>query len=131
MNEKQARKKVEALRREISAHDHSYYVLDRPSVSDDEYDRLYRELVALEEQFPGLRSADSPTQRVAGAPLDKFPTVEHAAPMLSLDSAADEAALTRFDERVRKAVGEKASYVVEPKLDGLSVELVYEQGLLA
>jgi DNA ligase (NAD+) len=106
MNEKQARKKVEALRGEIASHDHNYYVLDRPTISDDEYDRRYRELVALEEQFPALRSADSPTQRVAGAPLDKFPTVEHASPMLSLDSAADEAALVRFDERVRKAVGE-------------------------
>jgi DNA ligase (NAD+) len=131
MNERQAKKRVEALRGQIAAHDHSYYVLDRPTISDDEYDKRYRELVALEERFPALRSPDSPTQRVAGAPLEKFPTVEHAAPMLSLDSAAEEAALIRFEERVRKAVGEKAAYVVEPKLDGLSVELVYENGLLA
>lgn len=131
MNARQAAKRVEALRREISAHDHSYYVLDRPTISDDEYDGLYRELLSLEESYPDLRSPDSPTQRVAGQPLDKFPTVEHAAPMLSLDSAADESALRRYDERVRKAVGERAIYVVEPKLDGLSVELVYEDGLLA
>jgi DNA ligase (NAD+) len=130
VNAKQAAKRVEVLRKEISAHDHSYYVLDRPTISDDDYDRIYRELVALEEAFPNLLTADSPTQRVAGQPLDKFPTVEHAAPMLSLDSAADESALRRFDERVRKAVGERAAYVVEPKLDGLSVELVYEDGLL-
>ncbi len=131
MTEKQARKRVETLRHEIDEHDHSYYVLDRPTISDDEYDRLFRELVALEEQFPALRTPDSPSQRVAGQPLEKFPTVEHAAPLLSLDSAADEAALKRFDERVRKAVGERTAYVVEPKLDGLSVELVYEDGLLS
>ena len=131
MNQKQAAKRLATLRQEIAGHDHSYYVLDRPTISDDRYDVLYRELVALEEQFPALRTADSPSQRVAGQPLEKFPTVEHAAPLLSLDSAADQAALQRFDERVRKAVGERAAYVVEPKLDGLSVELVYEDGLLA
>ena len=90
------------------------------------------ELVELEEEHPDLVTEDSPTQRVAGTPLDGFPTVEHAAPMLSLDSNQDEAALRRFDERLRKGLGPDVAveYVLEPKLDGLSVELVYHDGLL-
>jgi DNA ligase (NAD+) len=128
----QAAKRAAKLRGEIARHDHLYYVLDRPAIADAEYDRLFGELRDLEERFPRLRSAESPTQRVAGQPLDKFPTVEHTAPMLSLDSGASEEALRRFDERVRKAVpAGRLSYVVEPKLDGLSVELVYEKGALA
>src|SRR5687767_9961282 len=128
----QAAKRVAKLRGEIARHDHLYYVLDRPAIADAEYDRLFGELRDLEERFPRLRSAESPTQRVAGQPLDKFPTVEHTAPMLSLDSGAAESALRRFDERVRKAVpAGRLGYVVEPKLDGLSVELVYEKGTLA
>jgi DNA ligase (NAD+) len=123
------------LRREIAHHDYLYYVRDAPEVSDEQYDRLFRELVALEERFPGLRSADSPTQRVAGQPLASFPTVEHAAPMLSLDSDQDPAALRRFDERLRRALAERrpdtpVSYMLEPKLDGASIELVYEDGVL-
>ncbi len=128
----QAAKRVEKLRGQIARHDHLYYVLDRPAIADAEYDRLFAELRDLEERFPRLRSPDSPTQRVAGQPLDSFPTVEHTAPMLSLDSGASEEALRRFDERVRKAVpAGRLGYVVEPKLDGLSVELVYENGALA
>jgi DNA ligase (NAD+) len=123
------------LRREIRHHDYLYYVRDAPEISDERYDRLYRELVALEERFPKLRSSDSPTQRVAGQPLASFPTVEHAAPMLSLDSDQDPAALRRFDERLRKALAERrpgapVAYVLEPKLDGASVELIYEDGAL-
>ena len=89
-------------------------------------------MVALEEKFPDLISEDSPTQRVAGQPLTSLPTIEHAAPMLSLDSNQDEAALRRFDERLRKGLGPGAAveYALEPKLDGLSVELVYRDGLL-
>ncbi len=116
----------------IRHHDHLYYVLDRPEVSDGQYDIWFRELTALEEAFPEARSADSPTQRVGGAPVESFPTVEHAAPMLSLESDNAEASLRRFDERVRKGLGPETPvrYVLEPKLDGLSIELVYQDGLL-
>src|ERR1700688_34484 len=96
--------RVDELRREIRHHDYLYYVRDAPEVSDEQYDRLFRELVALEEGSPELRTPDSPTQRVAGQPLASFPTVEHAAPMLSLDSDQDPAALRRFDDRLRQAL---------------------------
>lgn len=122
------------MRAQIREHDYLYYVLNRPRVSDAEYDRLFHELKDLEEEFTELASADSPTQRVAGEPQQGFATVEHAAPMLSLDSDASPEAVRRFDERLRKglalAEGDGVTYVVEPKLDGASVELVYENGLL-
>ncbi|HEX4962610.1 MAG TPA: NAD-dependent DNA ligase LigA [Thermoanaerobaculia bacterium] len=132
MNRKQAEARIATLATEIRHHDYLYYVEDRPELSDEAYDKLYRELVALEEQFPDLVSSDSPTQRVAGQPVDSFPTVEHAAPMLSLESDQDEATLRRFDERLRKGLGPDVAveYVLEPKLDGLSVELVYQDGAL-
>ncbi|HEX9944283.1 MAG TPA: NAD-dependent DNA ligase LigA [Thermoanaerobaculia bacterium] len=132
MTREKAAERIATLRQEIRHHDYLYYVEDKPAVSDEEYDRLYRELVALEEQFPDLIAEDSPTQRVAGQPLDAFSTVEHAAPMLSLESDQNEAALRRFDERVRKGLGGDfpVEYVLEPKLDGLSVELVYKDGTL-
>jgi DNA ligase (NAD+) len=129
--------RVVELRSEIRHHDFLYYVKDGPEVSDEAYDALFRELKELEAEFPDLVTPDSPTQRVAGQPLDEFPTVEHRAPMLSLDSSADEAQLRRFDERVRKALsrsggdGFEVRYVLEPKLDGASVELVYEEGRFA
>ena len=132
MNHQQAEARIAKLQAEIRHHDYLYYVEDRPAVSDEQYDKLYRELVALEEQFPDLVSPDSPTQRVAGTPVDSFPAVEHAAPMLSLESDQDEATLRRFDERLRKGLGPDVpvEYVLEPKLDGLSVELVYQDGSL-
>jgi DNA ligase (NAD+) len=131
MDRDEARRRIEELREEIRRHDWLYYVKDAPEVSDAEYDRLFHELQELEGGFPELRTPDSPTQRVAGQPSEKFPTVDHAAAMLSLDSDASEGAARRFDERLRKAVGaERVSYVVEPKFDGLSVELVYEDGEL-
>lgn len=132
MERKKAEARIGKLRSEIRHHDYLYYVEDRPEVSDEEYDRLYRELVALEEEHPDLVSEDSPTQRVAGKPIDSFPTVEHAAPMLSLESDQAEESLHRFDERVRKGLGPDlpVEYVLEPKLDGLSVELVYRDGAL-
>jgi len=132
MDRDEARRRIEELREEIRRHDWLYYVKDAPEVSDAEYDRRFHELQELEEAFPELRTPDSPTQRVGGQPSEKFPTVEHAAPMLSLDSDASEEEARRFDERLRKALGgERVSYVVEPKFDGLSVELVYEDGELA
>ena len=131
MKRTQAELRVRELRAEIRHHDYLYYVKDAPEISDDAYDELFHELRALEEQFPDLRTDDSPTQRVGGIALDEFPEVRHTAPMLSLDSSQDEAVLRRFDERLRKAMGgSSVSYVVEPKLDGASVELVYQGGTL-
>lgn len=125
----ETRERIEKLREEIRRHDRAYYVQDRPVIADAEYDRLLRELQELERTHPDLLTPDSPTQRVGGVPLDRFETVEHDAPMLSLDSSQDEAALRRFDERIRQFLGDEAiAYIVEPKLDGLSIELVYEDG---
>jgi len=126
----QAEAQAQALRRMIQRHNYLYYVEVRPEISDGEYDLLYRRLAGLEEAFPGLVTPDSPTQRVGAEPRDDLPNVRHTAPMLSLDSTKDEAVLIRFDERVRKAVGGSVQYLVEPKLDGASVELVYEGGVL-
>jgi DNA ligase (NAD+) len=119
------------LRSEVSRHDYLYYVESRPELSDDEYDRAYKRLKAVEEAFPHLISPDSPTQRVAGELQQAFEKITHAMPMLSLDSTASEADVVRFDERVRKAVEGAVRYVLEPKLDGASIELVYERGRLA
>jgi DNA ligase (NAD+) len=130
MKRTQAEQRIRELRTQIRHHDYLYYVKDAPEVSDEAYDDLYRELKELEERFPHLLTPDSPTQRVAGAPLDEFPSVEHTAPMLSLDSSQEAAQLQRFDERLRKALGPNLAYVVDPKLDGASVELVYEDGAL-
>ncbi|MDX1579580.1 MAG: NAD-dependent DNA ligase LigA, partial [Gemmatimonadota bacterium] len=123
--------RIEELREEIRRHSYLYYVRNRPEISDERFDELFRELKELEEEHPELVSPDSPTQRVGAEPLDAFESVEHTVPMLSLDSGSDEDALRRFDERLRKALGDDVSYVVEPKLDGASVELVYEDGSLA
>lgn len=131
-DQSKAAERIARLRAEIRHHDYLYYVEDRPEIADADYDRLFHELEDLEKQFPNLVADDSPTQRVAGQPLDTFPTIEHAAPMLSLDSHQDESALRRFDERLRKGLGADfpVEYVLEPKLDGLSVELVYRDGAL-
>ncbi len=124
--------RIEELREAIRHHDYLYHVLDKPEIPDSQYDRLFRELKQLEESFPELISPDSPTQRVAGQPRVGFSEVEHTATMLSLDSGADEAEVRRFDARVRGALEDAAAdYVVEPKLDGLSLELVYADSALA
>jgi DNA ligase (NAD+) len=118
-----------ALRETIAAHDHAYYVLDAPTVSDAEYDALFRELVALEAAHPDLVRPDSPTQRVGGTPAAAFATVRHRVPMLSLNNAFDDASVESFDRRVREALGRgKVRYVAEPKFDGLAVSLTYEDG---
>ncbi|MDH4100432.1 MAG: NAD-dependent DNA ligase LigA [Nitrospirota bacterium] len=131
MTHAQAASRVEVLRRELNRHNYLYYVLDRPEISDAEYDRLMRELEGLEQQFPDLVTADSPTQRVGAAPLEAFGTVTHTIPMLSLKNAMNEEEARAFDQRSRKSLGiaEDIEYVAEPKLDGLAVELVYENGL--
>ena len=120
-----------ALRAQLEQHNHSYYVLDQPTVSDAEYDRLFRELQALELAFPELLRPDSPTQRVGGAPLAAFNEVRHATPMLSLNNAFEQEEVEAFDRRVAEALGSPLiEYATEPKYDGLAVSLVYENGLL-
>jgi len=127
-----AAERVAELRRQIAHHDERYYLLDDPEISDADYDALVRELQHLEAQHPELVSAESPTQRVAGAPAEHFRSVEHRTPMLSLANCFDEAGLAEFDERVRKLLGTaEVQYDCEPKLDGLAVELVYVDGKLA
>jgi DNA ligase (NAD+) len=124
-------RRVQELRAALRTHDYQYYVLDRPTISDAEYDRLFAELVRLEAAHPELRAPDSPTERVAGAPLPSFPTVEHLTPMLSLESVTEPDAIRRFDERIRaSARGAAVRYVLEPKFDGLSLEVVYRDGAL-
>lgn len=129
----EAERLAEALREAVRHHNWLYYAQARPELSDEAFDRLFRRLQALEAAFPELVSPDSPTQRVGVEPQDGFQTVEHVAPMLSLDSTKEVAELRRFDERIRKALGPDVEpvYVVEPKLDGASIELVYEGGVFA
>jgi DNA ligase (NAD+) len=141
----EARQRIDALRESIRRHDHVYYVLDRPEISDEEYDRLFDELRRLEQAHPELVTPDSPTQRVGGAPLPAYKQVRHLAPMLSLDSVTTAEAVHQFDRRIRQSsafakapagprhdskseggVDERTKYVLEPKFDGLSLELVYE-----
>ena len=124
------RKRVEKLREEIEYHNYRYYILDHPEISDAQYDRLMRELEKLEEQYPELRSPNSPTQRVGASPLEEFEIVRHTIPMLSLANAFDETEARDFDKRVKKILGtsEEIEYVAEPKFDGLAIELVYERG---
>jgi len=124
--------RVKALRAEIDRHNYSYYVLDEPTVPDAEYDRLMRELQALEDSHPELRSPDSPTQRVGGQPLDGFDEVRHRTPMLSLANAFSEDEIRAFHERVIRGLeSDHADYVAEPKLDGVAISLRYENGRLA
>ena len=119
------------LRQVLHRHNRLYYVEAAPEISDSAYDALFRRLLELEAAHPSLVTPDSPTQRVGAEPLESLPGVEHAAPMLSLDSAREVAEVRRFDERLRKALGdEKVRYVLEPKLDGASLELVYVDGVL-
>ena len=125
-------REVEELRAELNRHSFLYYVEARPEIGDAEYDRLYRRLQELEERHPELVTPESPTQRVGATPQDRFETVRHVAPMLSLDSSEKSEDVERFHERVRKALGTgvEPRYIVEPKLDGASIELVYEDGVL-
>jgi DNA ligase (NAD+) len=120
---------VDALRHRIRYHDHRYYQLHDPEISDAEYDALFRRLEALEAEHPDLVTPDSPTQRVGAAPSTEFRTLPHAVPMLSLQNLTSAEELAEFDERVRRLLGRDAvAYVCEPKLDGVALELVYEDG---
>ena len=126
-----ARKRILELVELINHHDSKYYAEDNPEISDFEYDQLFSELKSLEAQHPELVSPDSPTQRVSGKPVRGFPVVEHKVPMLSLDNSYSPDDLAEFDSRVRKWLGdEPVQYVVEPKIDGLGIALLFENGLL-
>jgi DNA ligase (NAD+) len=121
--------RAEELRRELREANHRYYVLDAPTLSDAEYDRLFRELAELEEAHPELRTPDSPTQRVGAQPSEKFAKVQHRRPMMSLANVMSEEELAEFDARVHRLLGDApVAYVFEPKLDGLAVTLTYENG---
>jgi len=122
--------RVEELRDLIRRHEHAYYVLDQPEVSDARYDALFKELRQIEEDRPDLLTPDSPTQRVGGEASDQFAKVRHRAPMLSLQNAFDEAEIRAFDKRVRAAVGDKVAYCAELKIDGLAINLTYAKGRL-
>src|SRR5437899_4757983 len=126
--------RINELRDAIRHHEERYYTYSSPEIADEEFDRLLHELEALEARYPDLVAPDSPTQRVGGRALEGFATVEHLAPMLSLDNAYNEDELRAFDERVRKAAGlgnTPVAYVAEMKIDGLSIALLYEDGRLA
>lgn len=131
MERAEAQARADELRREIRRHEHRYYVLAAPEISDAEYDALERELRALEASFPELVTPDSPTQRVGERPSDAFPGHAHQVPMLSLDNAYSEAEMREFEERLLRIVGEREiAYVAELKIDGLSLALHYEAGAL-
>src|SRR6266480_8114766 len=125
--------RMRELRDAIRHHEERYYIRNDPEISDEQFDRLLHELERLEADHPDLVTPDSPTQRVAGRPTEGFATVEHMAPMLSLDNAYNEEELRAFDERVRKGAGlgdVPVAYVAELKIDGLSIALTYEDGRL-
>ncbi|MCD6485775.1 MAG: NAD-dependent DNA ligase LigA [Syntrophobacterales bacterium] len=133
MKEKEAIKRIEKLRDLINHHNKLYYQLDDPEISDSEYDRMMRELIELENQYAGhIDLSASPTQRVGAAPLEKFDSIPHLSPMLSLSNAFSEEEITSFDERIKRLLGtqEDISFVVEPKLDGIGVNLLYKNGFL-
>ena len=131
MNE-DIKKRAAGLRQALNRHNYLYYILDEPEISDAEYDRLMQELVALEAEHPELIQPDSPTQRVGAPPLEKFETVAHSIPMLSLENAFDEEEVLAFDQRVRRFLKTDSEllYTAEPKMDGVAVELVYQNGYL-
>ncbi len=125
----EARLRHAALAEEIRHHDHAYYVLAQPSITDQAYDRLYHELIDLEQQFPELITPESPTQRVGGQPLKAFQPVQHLVPMLSLDNTYSTDELRAFVNRVARILpGETLEWIVEPKIDGLAINLRYEKG---
>src|SRR5438445_6112251 len=130
-DEKEAAKRIDQLRREIRKHDRLYYEEAAPIISDRDYDRLYKELADLESQFPDLVTLDSPTQRVGGKPLKAFEQVSHLIPMLSLDNTYSEEEVANFYKRITRLLpNERIPVVIEPKVDGVAVSLIYENGKL-
>jgi DNA ligase (NAD+) len=131
MDRTKAEKNIAQLREEIRKHDRLYYQDAAPIISDREYDRLYKELVDLETQFPDLRTPDSPTQHVGGKPLEAFAQIQHVAPMLSLDNTYSEEEVVNFYKRITRLLpDEKIPVVIEPKVDGVAVSVMYEKGRL-
>ena len=131
MVSKEAQARHAELVEQIRFHDHAYYVLAQPTITDQEYDRLYHELLDLEARYPELSTPDSPTQRVGGQPLKEFKPVQHLVPMTSLDNTYSQEDLREFVARVQRLLPqEKLDWVVEPKIDGVAVNLRYEKGLL-
>ena len=118
---------IKSLRERINDHNYQYYVLDNPIISDSEYDKLFKELESLEKQNPDFIIPESPTQRIGAKPIESFGTVTHRVTMMSLANAMSSDELNAFDERLKKKLNasENIEYVVEPKLDGLAVELIY------
>jgi DNA ligase (NAD+) len=128
MKEKEAEREIRRIRKDIEYHNHRYYVLNEPTISDYEYDQLYKKLEKLEHDFPNLITADSPTQRVGGMPLKEFASVVHRVKMLSLDNTYSEEEVIEFDKRIRKAVGKPLKYETSLKIDGVAVTLSYAEG---
>src|SRR5947207_10997771 len=128
---KDVQARLDELRAELNHHLYRYHVLDDPEISDAAYDRLYDELKALEEEHPDLITPDSPTQRVGAPPSDKFEKSRHLTPMGSLEKVTTDEALAKWAEDVRKRLGsdEPVAYVLEPKIDGSAINLVYENGV--
>ena len=123
---------LDSLKQQLNYHGHRYYVLDDPEIPDSQYDRLFQQLKRLEDEYPDLKTEDSPTQRVGGKPLDAFSQVKHLVQMLSLDNAFNEEDMVAFDKRVKDKLGidDVIEYSCEPKYDGIAVSLLYEQGKL-
>ncbi|MGB9590345.1 MAG: DNA ligase LigA-related protein, partial [Candidatus Hydrothermia bacterium] len=134
MDRQSAARRARELRDLINKYDYYYYVLDRPLVSDQEYDQLKRELIEIEERWPELRTPDSPTQRVGGTPREEFTKYRHTQQMVSLDDARNERELMDFHGRVERLLGPAMSsgleYIAEPKFDGTSLEVVYQDGTM-
>src|SRR6476659_5844460 len=130
MTHAQAKARHGELAEEIQHHDYMYYVEAKPELSDREYDRLYHELLELEKQFPDLVTPDSPSQRVGGEPLKAFKPIQHLKPMLSLDNTYSQEELREFVNRVQRILpNEKLDWMVEPKVDGVAINLRYEKGI--
>src|SRR5438034_1600934 len=131
MTEAEACARIETLGRDIIEHNRRYYEEAAPTISDREYDRLYRELLDLETKFPDLVTPDSPTQRVGGKPLQAFAQIQHRVPMLSLDNTYSKEEVANFYKRITRLLpDEKIPVVIEPKVDGVAVSVMYENGKL-
>ena len=131
MNLNQASKEAENLRKKITQHNHKYYVLDDPDIPDAEYDRLFKELIKIEKEFPQLITNSSPTQRIGTTPLSEFKEIEHTDPMLSLANAFNEKEMQRFYDRLSTELSEEILvFSGETKLDGLAINLFYKNGVL-
>src|SRR5437899_11341896 len=129
MSLNEAKTHHEQLVEEIRQHDHAYYVLAQPTITDQQYDRLYREVIDLETQFPQLVTPESPTQRVGGEPLKAFKPVQHLQPMLSLDNTYSQEEVRDFVNRIQRLLPhETLDWMVEPKIDGVAINLRYEKG---